>query len=137
MHIRASSHALQVRPVLDVANIPSRKATWQRLREATAAAPLDMLVIGGGATGCGTALDAASRCVERFDGVSLLPVASLRMLVTGCATARGAALAAANTCATTSAAAWNACPPFAYAVLLLPQPLQHRQLLRHRHRPWP
>lgn len=44
-------------------DLPTRQQAWARLRMATADAPLDVLVIGGGATGCGAALDAASRCV--------------------------------------------------------------------------
>lgn len=52
--------------------IPSRAAQESVLSGATAANPLDVLVIGGGATGCGVALDAVTRglrvgLVERED----------------------------------------------------------------------
>ncbi|KAM0853534.1 hypothetical protein ACQ4PT_051026 [Festuca glaucescens] len=51
---------------------PPRSAQRAVLAGSTAAEPLDMLVVGGGATGCGVALDAATRglrvgLVERED----------------------------------------------------------------------
>lgn len=58
----ASRHAReQVNCELDATKLPTRKDTWAALRAATAGAPLDILVIGGGATGAGAALDAATR----------------------------------------------------------------------------
>ncbi|KAL0907634.1 hypothetical protein M5K25_022053 [Dendrobium thyrsiflorum] len=52
--------------------VPSREVQAAALMGASAANPLDVLVIGGGATGCGVALDAVSRglrvgLVERED----------------------------------------------------------------------
>ncbi|KAI0493693.1 hypothetical protein KFK09_023817 [Dendrobium nobile] len=52
--------------------VPSREVQAAALMGASAASPLDVLVIGGGATGCGVALDAVSRglrvgLVERED----------------------------------------------------------------------
>uniref|UniRef100_A0A7N0UEU0 Glycerol-3-phosphate dehydrogenase n=1 Tax=Kalanchoe fedtschenkoi TaxID=63787 RepID=A0A7N0UEU0_KALFE len=52
--------------------VPSRSAHEAALVSSTSANPLDILVIGGGATGCGVALDAATRglrvgLVERED----------------------------------------------------------------------
>lgn len=52
--------------------VPSRSMQEMSLRGSTAANPMDMLVIGGGATGCGVALDAVTRglrvgLVERDD----------------------------------------------------------------------
>lgn len=41
--------------------MPSRKDMFAALKAATADKPLDVLVIGGGATGTGCAVDAASR----------------------------------------------------------------------------
>lgn len=54
------------------ASVPSRSAQESALIGATASDPLDVLVIGGGATGSGVALDAATRglrvgLVERED----------------------------------------------------------------------
>ncbi|KNA07170.1 hypothetical protein SOVF_174370 [Spinacia oleracea] len=55
--------------------VPPRRAQISSLAGSTADKPLDMLVIGGGATGCGVALDAATRglrvgVVEREDFAS-------------------------------------------------------------------
>ncbi|XP_051130816.1 glycerol-3-phosphate dehydrogenase SDP6, mitochondrial [Andrographis paniculata] len=55
-----------------LAAVPPRAAQESALIASTAANPLDVLVIGGGATGCGVALDAATRglrvgLVERDD----------------------------------------------------------------------
>ncbi|KAL0322041.1 UNVERIFIED_CONTAM: Glycerol-3-phosphate dehydrogenase SDP6, mitochondrial [Sesamum calycinum] len=52
--------------------VPSREVQESALIESSAANPLDVLVVGGGATGCGVALDAATRglrvgLVERED----------------------------------------------------------------------
>ncbi|XP_010241819.1 PREDICTED: glycerol-3-phosphate dehydrogenase SDP6, mitochondrial-like [Nelumbo nucifera] len=52
--------------------VPSREVQESALMGASSANPLDVLVVGGGATGCGVALDAASRglrvgLVERED----------------------------------------------------------------------
>lgn len=52
--------------------VPSRAVQQSTLIGSSSAKPLDILVIGGGATGCGVALDAASRglrvgLVERED----------------------------------------------------------------------
>ena len=65
------------------AKIPTRAASLARLRAASGSSggrggqeeELDVLFIGGGATGCGAALDAAARglrvaCVEREDFAS-------------------------------------------------------------------
>lgn len=54
------------------ASVPSRSAQESALVKATSSNPLDVLVIGGGATGSGVALDAATRglrvgLVERED----------------------------------------------------------------------
>ncbi|GAB2276801.1 Glycerol-3-phosphate dehydrogenase sdp6, mitochondrial [Dionaea muscipula] len=54
------------------ASLPSRQVQESALLGATATNPLDILVVGGGATGCGVALDAATRglrvgLVERED----------------------------------------------------------------------
>lgn len=43
--------------------VPSRDVQLRKLAEGTAANPYDVLVIGGGATGTGCALDAATRWV--------------------------------------------------------------------------
>lgn len=48
--------------LLSAKQIPSRKAMVQSLRRTTPENPMDILVIGGGATGTGVALDAATRC---------------------------------------------------------------------------
>lgn len=55
--------------------VPSRSTNEAALIASTVSDPLDILVIGGGATGCGVALDAASRglrvgLVEREDFAS-------------------------------------------------------------------
>ena len=47
---------------LDVTKLRSRKEAWAALKAASADKPFDVLVIGGGGTGAGCALDAASRC---------------------------------------------------------------------------
>ncbi len=41
---------------------PPRVHQLHELRKGTQERPFDLLVIGGGATGCGVALDAATRC---------------------------------------------------------------------------
>ena len=56
-------------------SLGSRAAALERLAATTAAEPLDLLVVGGGITGAGVALDAASRgmtvgLVERNDFAS-------------------------------------------------------------------
>ncbi|KAJ4979196.1 hypothetical protein NE237_009976 [Protea cynaroides] len=61
------------RKIADVnATVPSREVQEFALKGSSAANPLDVLVVGGGATGCGVALDAVSRglrvgLVERED----------------------------------------------------------------------
>jgi glycerol-3-phosphate dehydrogenase len=52
--------------------VPSRASQVSKLRETSPSSPLDLLIIGGGATGCGCALDASTRglkvgLVERDD----------------------------------------------------------------------
>jgi len=47
--------------LLSAKQIPPRKAMVQALRRTTPDDPMDILVIGGGATGTGVALDAATR----------------------------------------------------------------------------
>lgn len=42
--------------------LPHRKELVKRLFSASASKPFDVLIIGGGATGAGCALDAATRC---------------------------------------------------------------------------
>ncbi|XP_020584923.1 glycerol-3-phosphate dehydrogenase SDP6, mitochondrial isoform X1 [Phalaenopsis equestris] len=72
---RGSTAALESsrRRIADpAAFVPSREVQAAALMGASAANPLDILVIGGGATGCGVALDAVSRglrvgLVERED----------------------------------------------------------------------
>ncbi|CAN1258229.1 Glycerol-3-phosphate dehydrogenase SDP6, mitochondrial [Linum perenne] len=54
------------------ASVPSRAAQESALIGSTVSNPLDILVVGGGATGCGVALDAVTRglrvgLVERED----------------------------------------------------------------------
>lgn len=44
--------------------LPTRPELVSRLKEAGRDNPFDMLIIGGGATGTGCALDAATRCVR-------------------------------------------------------------------------
>jgi len=41
--------------------LPTRAEQLVRLQQSTAEAPMDVLVVGGGATGCGIALDAVTR----------------------------------------------------------------------------
>ncbi len=43
-------------------NVPSRAAMWTKLADSSVDKPFDVLIIGGGATGTGCALDAATRC---------------------------------------------------------------------------
>lgn len=64
--------ALQKKISDPYAVVPSRAVQQSSLRGASSDNPLDVLVIGGGATGCGAALDAATRglrvgLVERED----------------------------------------------------------------------
>lgn len=64
--------ALRRRITDPAAVVPSRASQKSSLSAATSGNPLDILVIGGGATGCGVALDAATRglrvgLVERED----------------------------------------------------------------------
>ena len=52
--------------------VPSRASQLSNLRESSPSSPLDLLIIGGGATGCGCALDGSTRglkvgLVERDD----------------------------------------------------------------------
>lgn len=50
-------------PVFDPnAEVPTRTAQLAALREGTRENPFDVLIIGGGATGTGCAVDAVSRC---------------------------------------------------------------------------
>lgn len=44
-------------------HVPPRSEQLRRLSAASAANPFDVLIIGGGATGTGCALDAVTRCV--------------------------------------------------------------------------
>ena len=46
--------------------LPSRKGQLQQLQTSTADKPFDVLIIGGGATGAGCALDAISRSIHLF-----------------------------------------------------------------------
>ncbi len=48
--------------------VPNRKELVKRLFSSTPAKPFDVLIIGGGATGAGCALDAATRYMD-VDGV--------------------------------------------------------------------
>ena len=71
-----------------ISGVPKREAQVQRLR---AGAVFDVLVIGGGATGCGTALDAATRglevaCVERGDFAEATSSRSSKLLWGGSTT---------------------------------------------------
>uniref|UniRef100_A0A0D6R1U5 Glycerol-3-phosphate dehydrogenase n=1 Tax=Araucaria cunninghamii TaxID=56994 RepID=A0A0D6R1U5_ARACU len=64
--------AVQRRIQLNDGVVPSREVQESALKGSSPSSPLDMLVIGGGATGCGVALDAATRglrvgLVERDD----------------------------------------------------------------------
>lgn len=69
-----TSKALVQEPLqLDVQNMPSREDTLAQLKACTASNPLDILVIGGGATGTGTALDAVTRCVRPAGLPHVLP----------------------------------------------------------------
>lgn len=43
--------------------IPSRQQQLTRLRQSTPEKPFDVLIIGGGSTGTGSAVDAVTRCV--------------------------------------------------------------------------
>lgn len=49
-------------PAVEQEPLPNRKELVKRLFSATASKPFDVLIIGGGATGAGCALDAATRC---------------------------------------------------------------------------
>lgn len=42
--------------------VPSRREQLQKLSQGTVSNPYDVLIIGGGATGTGCAVDAATRC---------------------------------------------------------------------------
>lgn len=44
--------------------VPSREEQVEALKKGTAENPYDMLIIGGGATGTGCAVDAATRCAQ-------------------------------------------------------------------------
>jgi hypothetical protein len=57
------------RPLLSAKNLPPRSAMLQALRRTSPAEPLDVLVIGGGATGTGVALDAATRYAKQRAGL--------------------------------------------------------------------
>lgn len=48
-------------PLLSAKNLPPRAHMHSALKRATATEPLDVLIIGGGASGTGTALDATTR----------------------------------------------------------------------------
>lgn len=50
--------------VVSLGSVPPRTAQLSTLARSRSTAPFDVLVIGGGATGCGIALDAAARCVR-------------------------------------------------------------------------
>jgi len=76
--------------------IPSRTEQMQALRASTKASPFDVLVIGGGATGCGIAFDAATRvlddthktqlrvaCIERGDFASETSSRSTKLVWAG------------------------------------------------------
>lgn len=43
-------------------HVPTREKQWEALKRGTQDDPYDVLIIGGGATGTGCALDAATRC---------------------------------------------------------------------------
>ena len=69
------SDAIQARIADPNIIVPNRTVHRSSLVDATAENPLDVLVIGGGATGCGVALDAVTRglrvgLVEREDFAS-------------------------------------------------------------------
>ena len=44
--------------------VPSREEQWANLSQGTASNPYDVLVVGGGATGTGVAIDSATRVVR-------------------------------------------------------------------------
>ena len=46
--------------------VPPRAAQLATLRQGTRENPFDVLIVGGGATGTGCAVDAVARCVKRI-----------------------------------------------------------------------
>ena len=54
-------HALDLQKKIQETRLPTREEQQQSMKETE----FDILVIGGGATGCGVTLDAASRGEER------------------------------------------------------------------------
>jgi glycerol-3-phosphate dehydrogenase len=50
-----------VLPAIKEEHVPSRREQWTKLSQGTKQDPYDVLIIGGGATGTGCALDSATR----------------------------------------------------------------------------
>jgi hypothetical protein len=75
--------------------VPTRSQQLSRLRQFTQDAPCDVLIVGGGATGAGCALDATSRCAAARE----------RARARGAAVPRGAAASAPRSVAPASDAA--------------------------------
>lgn len=70
--------------------LPSRSEQVRRLASSSSTSPYDILVVGGGATGCGIAFDAASRegsmkvaCIERGDFASETSSRSTKLIWAG------------------------------------------------------
>lgn len=70
--------------------IPSRTEQIKKLEKSSPTTPFDILVVGGGATGCGIAFDAASRdgdlrvaCIERGDFASETSSRSTKLIWAG------------------------------------------------------
>lgn len=57
----ASRGLMPLRPLAPQERVPTREEQLTRLRAATRDAPYDVIIIGGGATGAGCAVDAATR----------------------------------------------------------------------------
>lgn len=64
-YLLTGSVLADARPVLGE-KVPSREEQWAKLAKGTAQNPYDVLIIGGGATGAGCAVDAATRCAVGF-----------------------------------------------------------------------
>ena len=76
------------KPVPGPTNLPSRSEQLELLRNSSQDNKFDVLVIGGGATGCGIALDAASRglsmaCIEKSDFGSQTSSRSTKLIWAG------------------------------------------------------
>ncbi len=61
--------------------VPSRAQQLSRLHDSSPDKPFDVLIIGGGATGAGCALDAATRCV-RAGHVNLVKASQCWVVIT-------------------------------------------------------